>query len=87
MTLGKCLYSEQNVGQRLYRYLEDNRRSCENSDELKEEEFCAQELWEKRVPESRLNYVQSIEMTGLNACEGMRWLDFSTEFLKFRLPE
>jgi hypothetical protein len=77
---------EQNVGQPPYRYLEDNRRSCENSEESRQKSLCAKALG-KHVPENRLNYEQSVEMTGLNACEGMRWLlalDFFHRFLKFR---
>ena len=64
-----------NVGQPPYRYLEDDR---ENSEEPNKKGLCARTLG-KHVPENRLNYVQSIEMTGLNACEDMPET-FSTDF-------
>ena len=53
-------------GSRLIDTLEDKRRSCENSEESKKRSLCARTLG-KYVPENRLNYVQSVEMTGLNA--------------------
>jgi hypothetical protein len=53
-------------GSRLIDTLEDKRRSCENSEESKKRSLCARTLG-KHVPENRLNYVQSVEMTGLNA--------------------
>src|SRR5271156_1435571 len=51
--LGNVRYVEQKVGQPPYRYLEDNHRSCENSEESKKKSLCARTLG-KHVPENRL---------------------------------